>query len=180
MKNKDNLKIDQVVSDLIEHNLIPSNPEYDIDEYHLDAYIRLYQSYSKANGKFNRTYARKLAGLTLVKLKRTKGLKPHQFKEGFVYCIKNPAWPDYTKVGITYDLNSRLKSYQTADPFRAFKISHYEFVLDRFQAEKDILKEFDINLHHGEWLKLEDSTKIIQFVRNKFVPVWPTGKAPDC
>jgi len=49
------------------------------------------------------------------------GLK---LEEGYVYIIQNPAWPDWKKIGMTDDLDKRLKQYQTSAPMRDYEIIH--------------------------------------------------------
>ncbi len=140
----------KVVTDLLDRELIPFNQKFSLDETHLYSYVKLYSYYKhNVNGKFDYGYARKLAGLTFVKLKKSWGQSSKDFKEGFIYCIKNEAWPGFTKVGITYDINNRLNTYQTGDPFRSYKIAYYDFVLDRKQTERDIFSKFKINIHNG-------------------------------
>ncbi len=100
-------------------------------------------------------------------LKKSWGQSSKDFKEGFIYCIKNEAWPGFTKVGITYDINNRLNTYQTGDPFRSYKIAYYDFVLDRKQTERDIFSKFKINIHNGEWLNKVKTDDILNFVRTE-------------
>tara|TARA_B100000459_G_scaffold49453_1_gene26195 strand:+ start:16429 stop:17625 length:1197 start_codon:yes stop_codon:yes gene_type:complete len=41
---------------------------------------------------------------------------------GFVYAIVNPVWPNWVKIGMSVDWVARLKSYQTGDPYRSYRL----------------------------------------------------------
>ena len=41
-------------------------------------------------------------------------------KQGYVYCITNPAWPGWVKVGKAVEDAKRFNSYQTYSPFRDY------------------------------------------------------------
>ena len=45
-------------------------------------------------------------------------------ESGYLYIIKNKAWPDWVKIGITENLDKRLNNYQTSSPFRDFEIMY--------------------------------------------------------
>ena len=100
-----------------------------------------------------------------MRLKFSRGSKPKDCREGQVYLIANPAWPEHLKIGMTVDTEDRLASYQTYDPFKAFYIKNYEFVLDRRLAEKKLLEDFGVHLAEGEWVKHSDSLEIIKAIR---------------
>ena len=56
--------------DLILRDIIPSEGLFDITERMLDKYIATYSKFAnKGNNKYNGNFARKLAGLNLLKLK---------------------------------------------------------------------------------------------------------------
>ena len=63
----------------------------------------------------------KLSSKTLAKVygKQTKAVYD-QIKEGSVYILGNPAWPDWVKVGMALDAEDRLNNYQTGGPFRDY------------------------------------------------------------
>jgi len=159
--------IQDTISFLVQTNIIPNIQVFDITEDMLQKYTEAYgRIIGKGNGKFNKVYARKLAGLNLLKFKFSKGATYRECKEGMVYLIANPAWPDYLKIGMTIDLDSRLSSYQTYDPFQKFYIQHYEFVLNRKEAEKKMLQDFDLHGEKGEWIKYSSANQIIKTVRH--------------
>ena len=68
----------------------------------------------------------------------------------FVYIISHPKYPGEYKVGIAKNITSRLNSYQTSDPERAYKLEFsYETHLFR-ETERHIHLTFD-NKH--EWVR---------------------------
>lgn len=145
---------------------------FDITEDLLLKMIELYNRYSnKSNYKNslsknnNFRLARKLAGISLIKLKLSRNIKYNECKEGLLYTIKNPSWPNHVKLGITLDINKRLQAYQTYSPYRDYNLDRYEFVLDRRKTEKLILEQYQLSLEQGEWIKLEDSLEIFNKIR---------------
>lgn len=151
---------------LSETGVIPPYSAFDITEDMIAEAVRVYGTLGQGgNKKFDYNLARKIWGLNLIKLKFSRGCKPKDCKEGQVYIIANPAWPDYLKIGMTVDTGDRLASYQTYDPHKAFYIKNYEFCLNRREAEKGILERFNVHLAEGEWIKYSDSTHIIKLLR---------------
>jgi hypothetical protein len=78
-------------------------------------------------------------------------------KEGFLYLISNDAFPGYVKVGITEDISSRLRTYQTSDPRRKYKVESYIFHPDVRAAEKQIkelMKPFAKRVRN-EWYEID-------------------------
>ena len=77
-------------------------------------------------------------------------------KEGYVYVITNPAWPNWVKIGMAVDAEDRLNGYQTSSPMRDYKLEYSVKSNDRRKAEKKAhkmaLKKCDDA--HGEWFKM--------------------------
>lgn len=168
-----NPNVEKTLRRLIANNFIPETGLFDITEDMISLYVATYGGLnSKLNTKFDPIYARKLAGLNLLKLKFSRGGSSKTCKEGLVYLISNPAWEEHLKIGMTVDLVKRLASYQVYDPLKKYKVLNYEFVLDRKKTEDSMLKSFNIHLESGEWIKYNDSIKIIQCVRSNG---WNTG-----
>ena len=76
---------------------------------------------------------------------------------GYLYIIVNESFPGWVKVGTTGNLKKRLQTYQTASPFRNYRlvysIEHPEYRV----AERRILETIepfakDIK---GEWYKID-------------------------
>lgn len=158
--------------------MIPSYITFDITEDMLREAIRVYGSLGTTSGnkKFQYSLARKIHGLNLLKLKFSRGAKSRECKEGLVYLIANPAWPEHLKVGMTIDLESRLASYQTYDPFKAYYIKNYEFCLDRKTAEQELLEKLNLHVEEGEWIRHSDSLGVIQILRSfEKIPKYPSS-----
>lgn len=102
----------------------------------------------------------KHAALRLIQLNVERGLKSTDVDYGFVYMISNPSFPDHVKIGMTMDVNTRLRQYQTYDPFRQFKVEHYKFVLNRREMERQILDHPEVFSENGEWVKRENAKHI--------------------
>lgn len=78
-------------------------------------------------------------------------------KEGFLYIATNAAFPGFVKVGVTQDISSRLRTYQTSDPKRAYKIEFYVFHPDAYNAErrvKELMKPFAKSIRN-EWYEID-------------------------
>jgi hypothetical protein len=149
---------DLIFAQLIEESLLPDSGTFTINDDIVNRYTELYSAF-KGNGSIgsisNKRYARKLAGISLLKLneKRYKNNSIYSKTEsGIVYLISNPAFSGYLKIGITSNLLKRLVSYQTYDPLRRFKIEHYKVVPNARSYEKYLLKHNSIDLAKGEWV----------------------------
>lgn len=93
-------------------------------------------------------------------------------KAGFVYAIKNKAWPDFIKIGSAIDVYERLNSYQTSSPLRDYELVDYYFVEDRLLEEK-ILHNL-VEDRNSEWCKItEEKIKEIFVIRKDFVKIVP-------
>jgi len=78
-------------------------------------------------------------------------------KSGYVYIISNPAHSGWLKIGVTEDIKSRLHTYQTSDPKRAYKIEYYIFHPDAFSAEKKIkeMMHYFATRQRNEWFEVD-------------------------
>lgn len=154
---------------LIERGILPSVGEFQITEEHLLSYIGTYAEIFTRKGtnklsRSDRRYARKLAGLTLLKLQAERGMRYSDSNAGIVYLIENPSFPDHYKIGMTIDLDRRLGSYQTYDPYRAYRVKKYEFVLDRKLTEKNFLSSLQSSPEEGEWVKRDEGLRTFEHV----------------
>jgi predicted GIY-YIG superfamily endonuclease len=79
-----------------------------------------------------------------------------RMKEGFIYIVSNNAFPGFYKVGVTADIQSRLRVYQTSDPKRKYKMEFYIFHPDCYKAEKEIKKmmKFFAKSQRNEWFEV--------------------------
>lgn len=73
-------------------------------------------------------------------------------REGQVYIITNPNFPEWVKVGMAVDSEDRLNGYQTSSPFRDYALFQSWPVSDRRSAEAEahalLEKAYD---RKGEW-----------------------------
>lgn len=165
-------KSDSVIKELVNLERIPELGEFTVTEDLIDTYQIVYKSlFEKTSTELksgNKNYARKLAGIFLMKENQKRlasvaevKIVKSKYKEncGIVYVVSNHAFPNCYKVGMTKNLDARLKSYQTYDPNRSFKVEHYRFVKDAKRTEKDVLTEFKFSLIKGEWIKGEEVLK---------------------
>ena len=65
-------------------------------------------------------------------------------KEGYVYAISNRAWPHHVKIGSAIDPESRLATFQTADPYRGYELRAVVYSKDRKALESAV---------HSGWAK---------------------------
>lgn len=78
-------------------------------------------------------------------------------KNGYLYIIRNKAWPDWVKVGITENLDKRLQTYQTASPFRDYILEYFIHHPQYLVAEKrikEMMSHFATEIKN-EWFKID-------------------------
>lgn len=73
---------------------------------------------------------------------------------GYIYAVTNPAFDGYFKVGSSFDAETRLNQYQTASPFRDFKLDFYALAFDFREKEKYIHNQYKAQCLN-EWVKVE-------------------------
>jgi hypothetical protein len=163
-----------VLNEMIKKKIIPETGDFDVTSYLIDCafdeWNRLYHpNYTEKLKPTAIRYGKKIAGINLMKLNleriettqiKTKSKKT-KIKCGVVYIITNESFPGYYKIGITMDLDSRLKTYQTYDPFKRYKVEHYSFVSNRAAIEKMLLDKFKLDISAGEWIQNEKIKKEI-------------------
>ena len=82
--------------------------------------------------------------------------KLESIKEGYVYAITNPAWPEWVKIGMAIDADDRCNGYQTSSPFRDYSLAHMVVTNNRRAAEAQAHKEAAkiAEEQRGEWFKI--------------------------
>ena len=83
--------------------------------------------------------------------------KLDSIKEGYVYAITNPAWPEWVKIGMAVDADDRCNGYQTSSPFRDYKVEHVVATKNRRAAESEAHKlatKVAVETR-GEWFRLD-------------------------
>ena len=86
-------------------------------------------------------------------------------KEGYVYAITNPAWPEWIKIGKAMDSDDRLDRFQTGDPMREYKGLCCAKFEDRNVAERKAHKLAETKGERRyEWFKIteEQAVEILQ------------------
>ncbi len=87
--------------------------------------------------------------------------KDKQIKEGYVYAIRNKAWPNWIKIGKAIDAEDRLNGYQTSSPMRDYELIHSVYFDDRNTAERDAHKAAErIAERKGEWFNLTEEQAV--------------------
>ncbi len=94
------------------------------------------------------TRVRELYGTDLKSLEA-----PHvSVREGFVYVIANDVWPGVVKIGSALSAESRLRSFQTSDPYRNYRLIDSRWFADRREAERQVHQSLeDARQGRGEW-----------------------------
>ena len=88
--------------------------------------------------------------------------KDVQVKEGYVYAIANPAWPDWIKIGMAIDAQDRLNGYQTSSPMRDYVLVYDIYFKDRLEAERKAHKVAErYGERQGEWFKITREQAIL-------------------
>ena len=71
----------------------------------------------------------------------------------YIYVIINKAWPEYVKIGRTYNVQKRLKGYQTQCPLKDYEIYYYTETNNIVELENIFIKLYGKD--YGEWYKID-------------------------
>lgn len=91
--------------------------------------------------------------------------KQETVKEGYVYAITNPAWPEWIKIGMAIDAEDRLNGYQTSSPMRDYSLLHHIYSDDRSVTERAAHKlAAKLGERSNEWFKIthEQAIQILE------------------
>lgn len=87
-------------------------------------------------------------------------------KSDLLYILKHKNINDYYKIGITYDIEARIKQLSTASPFgiEVIKLIHNDKVS---KIEKELHNTYSNKRLNGEWFKLtnDELNKIINDIK---------------
>ena len=167
-------KASKIFKVMIERGLIPTHGVFEVTdelrEHSHNIFREVFPPKSNTYRQAEKKFALKLAGLNMMRLneqrfgeiQETSKQRKVQQNCGFVYVISNPAFPGMFKVGMTKDINGRLRTYQTADPYRRFRVEHYIFVQNRREIEKQILEDMKLNLVQGEWVRAASAKEVFE------------------
>ena len=77
-------------------------------------------------------------------------------KTGTIYLIEHELYDGWIKCGMTSNMKSRLKSYNSYDPLKRYKIVASKVVKDRRRAESMLIHDMKLksSLYNGEWFKI--------------------------
>jgi hypothetical protein len=145
-------EITDVLVKTIYHNYILPKYPNSIPNQTISSTIKLY----------NKQYSFIQRDLLKIKYKQNN-LSAKGIKEGFVYAISNPAFPDYVKIGSSIDVYSRLDTYQTSSPYRDYELISYFFSYNRLDDEKQLINSYK---HNGEWCKVAKDD-IVDYIKLK-------------
>lgn len=161
-KSVDTIKL--VINTLISEKNIPERGPFEVTDYLLECYFftykRLTSTTSGTTTNSNTKYARRLAGLNLLKENIKRGVKASEIKAGHTYLISNPAFPLHYKIGVSYDVHKRLSQYQTYSPYRDFKLVKYDFVQDKFKIEQQLVNHPLLHRENGEWVLKDNAVEV--------------------
>jgi hypothetical protein len=76
---------------------------------------------------------------------------------GYLYIISNENFKGWLKVGVTTNLKNRLHTYQTASPYRNYKLEYSIFHPQYLEAEKKIKEtmKFFAKDQKNEWFLVD-------------------------
>lgn len=83
---------------------------------------------------------------------------------GYVYAVVNRrAWPGLVKLGRTGSVRQRMQTYQTGDPYRAYRlIAHSDACADVDRLEKAVHLRFESArvAPKSEWFQIDEADAI--------------------
>lgn len=158
------INISTVISRLVSEGNIPITGAFEVTENLIKDYFVMYGIVNKkvtgTGTNSNTKFARRLAGLNLLKENLARGVKASEILAGHIYLISNKAFPLHYKIGVSYDCAKRLAQYQTYSPYRDFILEKYDFVIDKFKTEKMLLVHPLIIKENGEWVVRENAKTV--------------------
>ncbi|MAI39638.1 MAG: hypothetical protein CL599_19225 [Alteromonas sp.] len=102
---------------------------------------------AKRRANFLKQKAREIGDQTLKKYNGSK--------DGYVYIVTNPAWPEWVKIGSAMDADSRCRGYQTSSPFRDYIVVYRVYTKDRLAAEHNAFEHAEkLTDRHNEWFRM--------------------------
>lgn len=96
-----------------------------------------------------------IAEQEVTKLRLPKNPMKH-YHPGFVYLIAAVENPILYKIGVTVNLETRLKGIQNMSPIE-LNVLHTIETDQRFALERELHKKFAAKRKHGEWFALDEA-----------------------
>lgn len=106
---------------------------------------------------------------TVAKTGKTRTERRRNHGGGFLYVITNPAWKGWSKIGRTTNAVSRHRTYQTASPFRDYRLFYSRWFPDVCRAERTLKVLYPGHRENGEWhlLHPEDAANLIDMTATR-------------
>ena len=83
--------------------------------------------------------------------------KGNATSNGYVYAMRNSAWPEWIKIGKAVDVHDRIKGYQTGSPMRDYELIGYAEFTDYNGAEIKAHNFAEkLGERKNEWFKITD------------------------
>ena len=86
----------------------------------------------------------------------------------YIYVLTHPLFPNWVKIGRTTNIDSRLASYQTGCPNRAYQMNYIELVDDIYKYESYFRDNF---ICKNEWVSItvEEAICFINIIGNNHI-----------
>jgi hypothetical protein len=126
---------------------------------------------TKVNGTGKREYCSKLCKRTNTarqnRIRHLYKMLNNKPKKGFIYCITNPSFEGWVKVGKALNLKKRLTGFNGSTPYRNFKVEYKRKFENYSRAEYFLLCKLNIasEKQSSEWFKI-DLNKAIDIIKN--------------
>jgi len=86
-------------------------------------------------------------------LKSSRNRQYKFIKKGYIYIIIHPLYPNWIKIGNTVNPEMRLKSYQTGDPTRSYRM-YFKEEINNVNYIEDYFK-INVISNGYEWFKIK-------------------------
>jgi hypothetical protein len=88
--------------------------------------------------------------------------KSHRKRKGVLYVIINKHYPDFIKIGKSYNFTQRLHVYNTGSPMPCIDVKYISLEMeDSLVAEQELIKHLGEPSYKQEWYPVELLDKAI-------------------
>lgn len=176
-------KAKQIFNVMIDRGFLPREGSFEVTKDLIDISHDIGNELFSQNGRKQKPsdlrFRKRISGLTLMHLKSERDAVEENFTLkksrlihtcGFVYIIKNPNYIGHFKLGITSDVEKRIKSYQTYDPNRSFYVDKKYFVENTRKVENYLISMFsNFDVNNGEWLENKEYKKVVDYLESEMI-----------
>jgi len=126
---------------------------------------------TKVKGTGKRNYCTKFCKRTNIarqtRIRNLYKMLNNKPKKGFIYCITNPSFEGWVKVGKALNLKNRLTGFNGSTPYRNFKVEYKRKFENYSRAEYFLLCKLNVasEKQSSEWFKI-DLNKAIDIIKN--------------